>query len=179
MVERRDVIKNKKAILQGYIDMTNEKVIDKITVSDVIKKANVSRATFYAHYADINALKERFENDFMLMMMQLSHESVDHIFTQSEQSVLNIFNAFDKNKKMIRAICGNGSSESFFLLYKNALKAEILKHIQHGENSQKEIIAFTISSIITDNCRDIVLSTRKKVSNESRAKIISKFIPKK
>ena len=48
MAERRDVIKNKKAILQGYIDMTSEKMIDKITVSDVIKKANVSRATFYA-----------------------------------------------------------------------------------------------------------------------------------
>ena len=38
MAERRDVIKNKKAILQGYIDMTSEKMIDKITVSDVIKK---------------------------------------------------------------------------------------------------------------------------------------------
>lgn len=49
MAERRDVIKNKKAILQGYIDMTSIKNVDKITVSDVIKKANVSRATFYAH----------------------------------------------------------------------------------------------------------------------------------
>lgn len=179
MVERRDVIKNKKAILQGYIDMTNEKVIDKITVSDVIKKANVSRATFYAHYSDINALKERFENDFMLMMMQLCTDSIEHIFTDSEQSVLNIFNAFSKNKKMIKAICGNGSSESFFLLYKNALKNEIVKHIAHGEASQKDVIAFTISSIITDNCRDIVLSTGKKISNASRARIISKFIPKK
>lgn len=29
MAERRDVIKNKKAILQGYIDMTSEKMMIK------------------------------------------------------------------------------------------------------------------------------------------------------
>ena len=91
MAERRDVIKNKKAILQGYIDMTSEKMIDKITVSDVIKKANVSRATFYAHYKDINALKDQFETDFMQMMIQLNVDSIHRLFKDTEQSVYNIF----------------------------------------------------------------------------------------
>ena len=71
MAERRDVIKNKKAILQGYIDMTSEKMIDKITVSDVIKKANVSRATFYAHYKDINALKDQFEAEIAKVILEV------------------------------------------------------------------------------------------------------------
>ena len=97
MAERRDVIKNKKAILQGYIDMTSEKMIDKITVSDVIKKANVSRATFYAHYKDINALKDQFETDFMQMMIQLNIDSIHQLFKDTEQSVYNIFLTFDKH----------------------------------------------------------------------------------
>ncbi len=179
MAERRDVIKNKKAILQGYIDMTSKKIIDKITVSDVIKQANVSRATFYAHYKDINALKEQFETDFMQMMMHLNEESISTLFQQPDQSVYNIFCTFDKNKKMIRALSGNGSSESFFLRFKEALKKEIQNAMNRKEKKGESIVAFTIASILTDNCRDIVLTKTKVVSLEERATIISKFIPKK
>lgn len=179
MAERRDVIKNKKAILQGYIDMTSEKMIDKITVSDVIKKANVSRATFYAHYKDINALKDQFETDFMQMMIQLNVDSIHQLFKDTEQSVYNIFLTFDKNKKMIRSLSGNGSSESFFLRFKISLKQEILAMLHTGDPSSKDVVAFTIASFLTDNCRDIVLVSRKKISHEDRATIISKFIPKK
>lgn len=179
MAERRDVIKNKKAILQGYIDMTSEKMIDKITVSDVIKKANVSRATFYTHYKDINALKDQFETDFMQMMIQLNVDSIHQLFKDTEQSVYNIFLTFDKNKKMIRSLSGNGSSESFFLRFKIALKQEIFAMLHTGDPSSKDVVAFTIASFLSDNCRDIVLASRKRISHEDRATIISKFIPKK
>lgn len=48
-----------------------------------------------------------------------------------------------------------------------------------GDPSSKDVVAFTIASFLTDNCRDIVLVSRKKISHEDRATIISKFIPKK
>lgn len=178
MVERRDVIKNKKAILQGYIDMTSEKIIDKITVSDVIKKANVSRATFYAHYADMNSLKEQFENDFMHMMLSLNQESIRMLFTDSSTALFNIFSTFEKNKKMIRAISGNGSSESFFLLLKTTFQKEIQQVIHSNHTDTSQIISFTLSSIICDNCRDIVLG-KHIVTMQQRAMILSKFIPKR
>lgn len=179
MAERRDVIKNKRAILQGYIDMTSEKNIEKITVSDVIQKANVSRATFYAHYKDIHALKEQFENDFMLMMLQLNDDAIQNLIKEPEQSVFNFFCTFDKNKKLIRSLSGNGSSESFFLLFKNALKDKIMQTIHSADTKRAEVVAFTIASLLTDNCKEVVLLQRKKISNEQRALIVSKFIPRK
>lgn len=179
MVERRDVIKNKKAILQGYIDMTSEKIIDKITVSDVIKKANVSRATFYAHYKDIHTLKQQFEKDFMTMMLTLNEESIQHLFDDSLQSLFNIFSTFDKNKKMIKAICGNGSSESFFLLLKQQFQQQIQSVIHSNHTNTSQIISFTMASFICDNCRDIVLRDTQLVTLQQRAMILSKFIPKR
>lgn len=47
-----------------------------------------------------------------------------------------------------------------------------------GDPSSKDVVAFTIASFLTDNCRDIVLASRKRISHEDRATIISKFIPK-
>lgn len=179
MAERRDVIKNKKAILQGYIDMTSIKNVDKITVSDVIKQANVSRATFYAHYKDINTLKETFETDFVSVLLNQIEESIHQLFKDSSQSVYSIFNVFDKNKKMISSLSGNGSSETFFLLFKEALSNELMKEIHPQEKAIGEVTTQTISSFITDNCRDIVLSKKKKISNEARATVVSRFIPKK
>lgn len=179
MQERRDVIKNKKAILQGYIDMASIKNVEKITVSDVIKKANVSRATFYAHYKDINTLKETFETDFVKILLNQMSESIKSLFKDPSQSVYSIFNVFDKNKKMICALSGNGSSESFFLLFKEAFSKEITSQIHPVEKAIGEVSANTISSIIIDNCRDIVLTKKKRISNEARATIVSRFIPKK
>lgn len=179
MAERRDVIKNKKAILQGYIDMTSIKNVDKITVSDVIKQANVSRATFYAHYKDVNTLKETFETDFVSILLNQMDESIEKLFKDPSQSVYSIFNVFDKNKKMICALSGNGTSESFFLLMKEAFSKELSKQINPADKSVGEVTTSTISSIIIDNCRDIVLSKKKKISNEARATVVSRFIPKK
>lgn len=113
------------------------------------------------------------------MMIQLNVDSIHQLFKDTEQSVYNIFLTFDKNKKMIRSLSGNGSSESFFLRFKIALKQEILAMLHTGDPSSKDVVAFTIASFLTDNCRDIVLVSRKKISHEDRATIISKFIPKK
>lgn len=179
MNERRDVIKNRKAILQGYIDMTSEKNIEKITVSDVIKKANVSRATFYAHYKDVNTLKETFEMDFTNILIKQMEESISMLFKDSSQSVFNIFNTFEKNKKMVSALSGNGTSESFFLLFKKSFSNELMKQMCTNNKAVSVVTSQTISSIIIDNCRDIVVSKRKTISNETRATIVSHFIPKK
>lgn len=115
----------------------------------------------------------------MQMMIQLNVDSIHQLFKDTEQSVYNIFLTFDKNKKMIRSLSGNGSSESFFLRFKIALKQEILAMLHTGDPSSKDVVAFTIASFLTDNCRDIVLASRKRISHEDRATIISKFIPKK
>ena len=55
MAERRDVIKNKKAILQGYIDMTSEKMIDKINQTNVCStNVDTLKASIELHKKKIN-----------------------------------------------------------------------------------------------------------------------------
>lgn len=179
MAERRDVIKNKKAILQGYIDMTSLKNVDKITVSDVIKQANVSRATFYAHYSDINTLKETFESDFVTVLLKQMDEAIHQLFKDPSQSIYSIFNVFLKNKKMICALSGDGVSESFFLMFKDAFSKELMKQIKPAQKAVGEVTCQTISSFVSDNCKEIVLEKKKKISIEARATIVSRFIPKK
>ncbi len=50
------------AISDAFLLLLKEKDMDKITVSDVIKKAGIVRSTFYNHYENIPALVEAAED---------------------------------------------------------------------------------------------------------------------
>ena len=51
--EYRSAIRSRKLINKALADLLQEKPLDKITVTDVVNRANINRGTFYAHYADI------------------------------------------------------------------------------------------------------------------------------
>lgn len=51
--EYRSAIRSRKLINDALADLLQEKPLDKITVTDVVRRADINRGTFYAHYADI------------------------------------------------------------------------------------------------------------------------------
>lgn len=51
-----------EAIYDAFFLLLKEKELDKITVSDVIKKAGIVRSTFYNHYENIPALVSAIED---------------------------------------------------------------------------------------------------------------------
>jgi AcrR family transcriptional regulator len=62
MAVYRNSIKNKKAIQKAFADLLLEKNdINKITVKEIVERADISKSTFYAHYQDIYAVEEELE----------------------------------------------------------------------------------------------------------------------
>ena len=51
--EYRSAVRSRKLINEALADLLTEKPLDKITVTDVVKRADSNRGTFYAHYRDI------------------------------------------------------------------------------------------------------------------------------
>ena len=49
----RSALRSKKLINEALADLLTEKPLDKITVTDVVSRADINRGTFYAHYKDI------------------------------------------------------------------------------------------------------------------------------
>ena len=52
--EYKSAIRSKKLINNALADLLQEKPLDKITVTDVVRRAEINRGTFYAHYTDIS-----------------------------------------------------------------------------------------------------------------------------
>lgn len=51
--EYRSAIRSKKMIITALADLLQEKPLDKITVTDVVSRAQINRGTFYAHFTDV------------------------------------------------------------------------------------------------------------------------------
>ena len=51
--EYRSSLRSKRLIREALISMMREKPFEKITITDIVKTADINRGTFYAHYRDI------------------------------------------------------------------------------------------------------------------------------
>lgn len=49
----RSAIRSQKLIIEALVDLLQEKPLDKITVTDVVNRAEINRGTFYAHFSDV------------------------------------------------------------------------------------------------------------------------------
>ena len=61
----KSALRSIKLIKDAYIALMHEKKSDKITVSDIVKKANLNRGTFYAHYKKTSDIKKEIENEII------------------------------------------------------------------------------------------------------------------
>ncbi len=62
----RNSIKTKTLIRKVFADLVSEKQdITKITVKELVERADISKSTFYCHYQDIYAVAEEFEHELL------------------------------------------------------------------------------------------------------------------
>ena len=58
--------KTRSIIKTTFAEMLSEKQeINKITVTELVKRANINRGTFYSHYDDIYCVAEDYENELI------------------------------------------------------------------------------------------------------------------
>lgn len=57
------IIKTKHSIKGSFIELVKEKGYNKVSVTDIVNKANINRNTFYLHYEDKEDLIKQLLND--------------------------------------------------------------------------------------------------------------------
>lgn len=107
----------KKAIIDTFLELLNEKRLDRITVKDIVAKCGVSRKTFYYYFDDIYDLLEKCLED----LKQETIPKIDDISSfESELSRLAEFVV--NNKKAVYHIYNSVSRDKLEdYLYESAL----------------------------------------------------------
>ena len=85
----RRTLKTKKAIFQAFSELLKEKELRKITVQEVVDKADISRVTFYKYYLDVYDLYDKVENELLLNMGLITLELADKPSKEFFKEIIN------------------------------------------------------------------------------------------
>ena len=92
--EYRSAIRSRKLISEALADLLTEKQLDKITVTDVVSRADINRGTFYAHYKDIpdvvdHLIQQTFSAIRDAMIAQTATDAnIEHTLLSTIQRIL-------------------------------------------------------------------------------------------
>ena len=56
--EYRSAVRSRRLIRSAFLELLREKAYEKITVTDIVTRADINRSTFYSHYPDVRGLVE-------------------------------------------------------------------------------------------------------------------------
>lgn len=134
--------KTRNAIFEAFIFLLNEKSFNRITVGDIIRQADIGRATFYAHFETKDFLlkelcHELFCHVFDCMTGEGNNHS--HIFNcDAPDSVfLHLFQHLQKNDNHILDLLSGSNNELFCSYFRSGLTALIKNHPIALQKSRK------------------------------------------
>lgn len=104
----------KKVIKDTFLSLLAEKDINKITVSEICKIADINRATFYRYYYDAYDLLNHIEKDFETELKNAYKPKTDDEKTvfQFSKSLLEIFL---ENKDLVKVLFTTNNNNMSFL----------------------------------------------------------------
>ena len=112
--EYRNKIRSKNMIKEAFFELLKEKEYNKITVTDIVNKADLNRSTFYAHYLDVRAITEEFENEVIDKMMELLKKfEFKNFFNNPTPLLLEISRFLESNEAEYRILLKINDAETF------------------------------------------------------------------
>lgn len=100
----------KMMIHNVFIDLLKEKPVTKISVTEICKRAEINRTTFYKHYLDVYDLLEQIEKE---TAEQLKHMLDSQNIGSARQILLYILDALKNHRELFFALAENGMDKSF------------------------------------------------------------------
>ena len=122
IMDRRQ-IKTRESIFKAFILLLNKKHYNQITVAEIIDKANVGRATFYAHFETKDyLLKSLLEELFSHVFSNKSDDKNIFNCENSDSVILHLFKHFQKNDNSVLTLLSCPNNELFLSYFKLTLK---------------------------------------------------------
>jgi AcrR family transcriptional regulator len=125
-VDRR-VERTRNTLHRALLDLVTEKPYDKITVQEIIDRANIGRSTFYAHFKDKDDLLQAGMRDLKFDIRSgLSDENAPNVLI----SVQHIFEHAAENYRPYRALMSNTGLHRMRKSTDQSIAAAFLEHLE-------------------------------------------------
>jgi hypothetical protein len=176
LVDRR-VQKTKKVLTESLIHLILEKGYEKVTIQDIIDKANVGRSTFYTHYENKEQLLLNGHNNLNIEMFSIE--------VNNELNFESLFTHVAQNQQLAKAILGKKSGNMMTEFFKNNIALKFKKmfgnHFGRSKNEQRlltylsDATAAAVISLLVSWIEDELPFTAEEMSSRCQDLVIAIF----
>ena len=112
----KNATRSRLLIKTAFAELLNEKDINKITVTDIVDRANISRGTFYAHYLDVYDLYAAIQTNMI--------EAIDELL--EKLGTRNVI--LDPTEAMTRALIFLEGNKEYYRLFVTSSNGQQLQN---------------------------------------------------
>jgi len=103
--EYRSAVRSRRLIHDAFLQLLREKPFEKITVTDIVKRADINRSTFYAHYPDVRGMVEALVEDAVNKSLGLIIDmNFQEMFTDPTPFLANLLEIGMENMELYRLL---------------------------------------------------------------------------
>ena len=112
----KNAARSRHLIKQAFAELLNEKDMAKITVTDIVERANISRGTFYAHYLDVYDLYSAILSNIVEAIGEaFDNIGIDNIILDPTEAINFGIQFLDKNKNYYKLFLTSSHGEKLIM----------------------------------------------------------------
>lgn len=172
-IEDYRIIKTKSAIKKSIADLLEEKSFDQISISEIVKKAGITRKSFYNHYQDKYDFVEKYQKELAKEIHQLTKPYP----LQSKAFFYEIFSFLESKGKLLEGLLSSRGSLEIQEFLKDLMKQSILEAIKttemyssRNENEVDILVVFLANA--TFGVVQYWINSRKQIGPQEMALIL-------
>lgn len=170
--------KTKAAIKAAFLQLRRKNPIEKITITELSRVAQINKATFYLHYSDIFALSDEIE-DGLIDEILANLGVLDRFGIDPQKYSVEIFREFMKHRVELRELFSGSRNSLFSTKIEKRIKAQIYQNAPALKNRHNDIILsfviqgifHTVTNSIDDDVEEVYM-----ILDDITADIIKKLI---
>ncbi len=126
--------KTREAIFCAFLSLLQKKDFQKITVEEIIQKADVGRATFYAHFETKDYLLKEFSEDLFCHLFDMEENNPHnhrHLFDceQTEDVFYHLFWHIAQDDHHLKRLLTGKNNQLFLSYFQDNLKKLVVKKL--------------------------------------------------
>ena len=118
--EYRSAVRSRRLIRSAFLELLREKAYEKITVTDIVTRADINRSTFYAHYPDVRGLVEEIVGEAIAHSPELADSLNIREFLADPMPFLRELSSY-----------GSDNKELYALLCRSDFAQRQMDHLKH------------------------------------------------
>lgn len=142
-------------IREAFLTLMEEKSFEGMTATDIIKRADVNRTTFYCHYRDKFELLDVVENEFWEPLAEYISRKTGSELTEAffHDTIHEIVAYYDQNREKLRLLTKKNNDPHYWDKFSNKFQKVFMRIFEVNQISIPEAYALSafvamISSIL-------------------------------